>query len=406
MTRRRPRSSAQAVDAVLGPPDSSWVGAERSEVDGHSSRGGHAARGQRHLLLPTLHAVQARVGWISPGALGYICRRLTIPPAEAYGVASFYALFALEPRPPVVAHVCTDIACMCRGSNELVAELERTVGPSGEHPGNGRAIWLESPCLGLCERAPAVLVTQAGEDPAERSIAPASAAQIADALAGRLPGEDGAGSDRPARRCLATAAAPVRDGRSRRAWTATAPTAATRPCGRRSRSGRPGVIREVSESKLLGRGGAAFPTGRKWEAVARQPIRPHYLVCNADESEPGTFKDRIVVEQDPFSRDRGDDDRGLRDRLRARLPVPARRVSAGMGAARGRGHARRARTASWARTSWARGCASTSSCARARAHTSAARRRRSSTPSRASAASRATSRRSRSTPACSRSRRW
>jgi NADH-quinone oxidoreductase subunit F len=62
-----------------------------------------------------------------------------------------------------------------------------------------------------------------------------------------------------------------------------------------------GVIRELTDSKLLGRGGAAFPTGRKWDAVARNPMRPHYLVCNADESEPGTFKDRIVIENDPFA---------------------------------------------------------------------------------------------------------
>ena len=62
-----------------------------------------------------------------------------------------------------------------------------------------------------------------------------------------------------------------------------------------------GVVREVKESKLLGRGGAAFPTGVKWEAVARQPVRPHYLVCNADESEPGTFKDRVLMEGDPFA---------------------------------------------------------------------------------------------------------
>ena len=65
-----------------------------------------------------------------------------------------------------------------------------------------------------------------------------------------------------------------------------------------------GVIREVTDSKLLGRGGAAFPTGRKWEAVARQPVRPHYLVCNADESEPGTFKDRVLMEHDPFASSR------------------------------------------------------------------------------------------------------
>src|SRR4029077_11684452 len=62
-----------------------------------------------------------------------------------------------------------------------------------------------------------------------------------------------------------------------------------------------GVIRDVSESRLLGRGGAAFATGRKWESVAHAPVRPHYLVCNADESEPGTFKDRVLMEEDPFA---------------------------------------------------------------------------------------------------------
>ena len=62
-----------------------------------------------------------------------------------------------------------------------------------------------------------------------------------------------------------------------------------------------GVIRELKDSKLQGRGGAAFPTGVKWEAVAQQPVRPHYLVCNADESEPGTFKDRVLMERDPFA---------------------------------------------------------------------------------------------------------
>ena len=61
------------------------------------------------------------------------------------------------------------------------------------------------------------------------------------------------------------------------------------------------MIELVKASPLLGRGGAAFPTGVKWEAVARQPAKPHYLVCNADESEPGTFKDRVLMEQDPFA---------------------------------------------------------------------------------------------------------
>jgi NADH-quinone oxidoreductase subunit F len=62
-----------------------------------------------------------------------------------------------------------------------------------------------------------------------------------------------------------------------------------------------GVLRELLDSRLVGRGGAAFPTARKWEAVARHPVRPHHLVCNADESEPGTFKDRVLLEGDPFA---------------------------------------------------------------------------------------------------------
>ena len=62
-----------------------------------------------------------------------------------------------------------------------------------------------------------------------------------------------------------------------------------------------GVIREVKDSGLVGRGGAAFPTGVKWEAVAQQAVTPHYLVCNADESEPGTFKDRVLLEGDPYA---------------------------------------------------------------------------------------------------------
>src|SRR6478752_2072640 len=187
LTNQEPtEAEREAVDSVLGPPHSAWVGGERGD-DGHAAHGGHAARAQRHLLLPVLHALQGRVGWISQAGLGYACRRLTVPPAEAYGVASFYALFALEPRAPVVAHVCTDIACMCRGSGELVEQLERTVGPAGSHPANGTSVWLESPCLGMCERAPVALVTRAGGESSEHAIAEATAESVAAALRGGDP---------------------------------------------------------------------------------------------------------------------------------------------------------------------------------------------------------------------------
>jgi NADH-quinone oxidoreductase subunit F len=290
----------EAVDAVLGPPASSWEGAEtRSERDQRVAIGGKAARARRHLLLPTLHAVQARAGWISRGALNYVCQRLTIPPAEAYGVATFYALFSLEPQPPVVAHVCTDVACICRGSAELVEELKKRVGPEGEHPGNGRAIWLESPCLGVCERAPAVMLTEAGEVPRERTVAPATATDIATMLSGGdAPPEPAPMVPQqgyPSLRLLKRVG--VVDPNKLDSYRANGGYEALRAA---FDMGPDGVLREVDDAKLLGRGGAAFPTGRKWAAVARNAKRPKYLICNADESEPGTFKDRVILENDPF----------------------------------------------------------------------------------------------------------
>src|SRR6476646_2846556 len=153
-----------AVDAVLGPPESGWVGGPRdSSIDGHASRGGHATRARRSQLLPALHAVQSRIGWISQPALNYVSRRLAVAPAEAYGVATFYALFATTPRPPVVVHVCDDIACRLAGAERICDDLARGVAPAGEPVHDGRAAWICSPCLGLCDRAPAAMVTRAGE---------------------------------------------------------------------------------------------------------------------------------------------------------------------------------------------------------------------------------------------------
>ena len=105
---------------------------------------------------PVLHAIQDRMGWISPGALNYACLRLEVPPAEAFGVADFYALFQTRPHPPVAVHVCDDIACLARGAEGLCAEIARALGPAGRQP--RRLTWHRSPCLGLCERAPAALV--------------------------------------------------------------------------------------------------------------------------------------------------------------------------------------------------------------------------------------------------------
>jgi NADH-quinone oxidoreductase subunit F len=312
-----------AIDAVLtpriGPPRSGWRGGTRDmAADGHIARGGHEARSHRDLLLPALHGIQSRIGFISQPALAYVCRRLTIPPAEAYGVATFYALFATTPRPPLVAHVCDDIACRLAGAKELCAGLERSLGPAGKPAPDGRATWLRSPCLGLCERAPAALFTLAGEAPQAAGVAPIDAAGVLRRLEAVTPdvpspaGEPSA-STSPADRLAAVRRSVPQAGDERLRLLGRVgrvdPTrlddyrrhGGYRSLPRALALGPERVIAQVTASKLVGRGGAAFPTGRKWAAVASQPTRPHYLVCNADESEPGTFKDRALLEEDPFA---------------------------------------------------------------------------------------------------------
>ncbi len=277
---------------------------EREAIDArlgsHPQREGtHFAAGlrrdRRHLLLPALQAAQARVGWISEGVLAYICKRLDVPPADAWGVATFYGLLSMEPRPRRVLHVCDDIACRCSGANELIAELERTLGV-----GDGAA-WQRSPCLGLCDQAPAAFLTVAGPAPAERLFGPVTAEQARAVLApeGTLPAmrrprppQAGDPSLRLLERVGIVDPGSLDEYQAHGGYQALA---------RAFEMGPERVIREVLDSKLMGRGGAAFPMGRKWDAVARQPARPHYLICNADESEPGTFKDRVLMEGDPFA---------------------------------------------------------------------------------------------------------
>ncbi|MGW3937973.1 NAD(P)H-dependent oxidoreductase subunit E [Streptomyces phaeochromogenes] len=289
-----------AIDTLLGPPESSWEGADRSDADLRWARGGREARERRDLLLPGLHAVNDRIGWISEGALDYLCRRLTVPPAEAYGVATFYAMFSVKPRPATVLHVCTDLACAAAGASELCAGVEARLGL-------GSGVGVErSPCLGLCERAPAALAIKAG-DPVRTAVsAPATVerAVLAASSPDSAPEEPSAalavpqaGRAGPEELVLLSRVgvvdpASLDDYRAHGGYTALRQAFAIGPAG---------VIREVTDAGLVGRGGAAFPTGRKWQATASQPDHPHYLVCNADESEPGTFKDRVVMEGDPYS---------------------------------------------------------------------------------------------------------
>jgi NADH-quinone oxidoreductase subunit F len=322
----------EAVDGCLA----AFAAASAPEQMGKAAAAAAARFGRRQYLLPVLHALQGRVGWISPGGLNHACRRLDVAPAEAFGVADFYALFQTRPQPPVAVHVCDDIGCRFAPADGegLCAALEQALGPEGGghgagnrgHAGIGGVTWHRSPCLGLCERAPAALVIAAGRAPREQAVAPATAAALV-ATAAALAAASEAGA--PAGASAPSPSLP--SGRTPAAEVAISVPQAADDAGRAglrllARVGRidptsldeyraaggmlalrralemgpERVVREVIDSKLVGRGGAAFPTGQKWQGV-RAAVLPRFLICNADESEPGTFKDRVLMEGDPFT---------------------------------------------------------------------------------------------------------
>lgn len=322
-----------AVDARLGAPRASWDGGTTRTVrDTHVAYGGKEQRDRRHLLLPALQGLQERMGWISEGGFNYVCERLTVPPAEAWGVATFYMMLSTRPRPRRVLHVCDDIACRAKGAKAVCDSLRAhhspplphgTVGGHGDAPPGAHATlnehhgaWTTSPCLGLCDVAPAALLIEAGQPVVELSTGEITADYAMGLLGGGADPDDVLAA---APRTTATADSPpdtlttqiggIGALRLLKRVGSVDPTsldAYQKADGYKAMDkaftlGPQGIIAELNAAKLLGRGGAAFPTGRKWEAVRTQHATPKYIICNADESEPGTFKDRVLLTGDPFA---------------------------------------------------------------------------------------------------------
>lgn len=284
---RATSAEAAAVDAVLIE-----LGVDPAIVveDERLVRGGiHRKNARRHVLLPALHALQNEAGWISPGGINHIGEVLGVPPAEAYGVASFYELFRVDAAPDHtddIVHVCMDSPCRPY-SEAKIAELEA----EGRHVHRG-------PCLGQCDRAtaeqgPALFIQGRGRS----DSVPADAEQA---------GGTGVTADPESWFDLPQKYDPSlillsRVGRiDPTSLEAYVGAGGYKALAEAFRVGAGRVIEEVSTAGLMGRGGAAFPTGVKWRAVAAE-AGPKHVVANADESEPGTFKDRTVMEHDPFA---------------------------------------------------------------------------------------------------------
>ena len=228
------------------------------------------------ILIDELRTIQRQHGYLPAEALRALAERLQTPLYHVQGVASFFPHFRLAPPPPVEVRVCADMSCHLRGAEDLRRGIEASIARAGR----AGVVVRPASCLGQCDRAPAAMVNEA----ILGHLTPESlAAHVETALAhNRLPDPEVAppagplaldpyGGDRPylaLRELIATGNAD-------------------------------GLLAAVTASGLRGLGGAGFPTGTKWGHVRRAPGDVKYVVCNADESEPGTIKDRFLMDHVP-----------------------------------------------------------------------------------------------------------
>ena len=231
---------------------------------------------RRDHLIEFLHLVQDRWGHISTQHVAALADELRLAQTEVYEVATFYHHFDVvkegeNPPPPLTVRVCDSLSCAMAGAEALLAELRAALDPSAVRV-------LPAPCMGACSNAPAVMVGKRRVEPATASSVQAAVA--AGEVAPLLPEPIGfadyiAGGGYRLYRRIAGLDPEALSGDP---WLE--------------------LLAALDGSGLRGLGGAGFPTGKKWEIVRRQPA-PRYLCVNADEGEPGTFKDRYYLRRDP-----------------------------------------------------------------------------------------------------------
>ena len=243
----------------------------------------------RAALLPALHAAQRLHGWIPEAVATEVGRALGVPLADVHGVIDFYEMLSRRPLGRTVVRVCAAPSCALAGADELAEALGRylQIAP-GEVSSDGEFTLEHAPCLGLCDHAPALLVGEAALGRGD----PGKAAEICARSGQRAVSFVGGDIRVLTSNCGHGRPASFADYSSGGGYTGLKKAVTLAP---------EEVIAEVKAAGLVGRGGAAFPTGIKWEGAAKASGQPKYIVCNADESEPGTFKDRILMEEDPHS---------------------------------------------------------------------------------------------------------
>lgn len=230
-------------------------------------------------LLPALHEAQKLYGWLPQEVASQVAQSLQVPLADVHGVIEFYSMFYNEPVGKKIIRVCTDQACALKGGDGLLNHLCSHYGIKPHQSTDDLSLTIEpSPCLGLCEQAPVALV----DEDAQTNIA-----------------KDFLEYELGLPRSIVYGSLRILTENCGKGTTSLAEYGEYESLKKAQSLGQIEVIEEVKASGLIGRGGAAFPTGIKAEGAERALGNQKYVVCNADESEPGTFKDRVLLTDDP-----------------------------------------------------------------------------------------------------------
>ena len=240
-------------------------------------------------LLQVLRETQEELGFLPPQALERIAGGLGVSIATTRGVAAFYSFLYTEPQGAYRLLFSDNITDRMHGSAVRLREMgERLWVEPGKVSEDGLVSLGRTSSIGLCDHAPALLVNGLPVP----DIDARRASELCDLILARVPLAEWPRElfvvEDFVRRRDAMLSDAIRPGEAIRAAIER---------GEASGTGPQATLEEIKRARLLGRGGAGFTTGVKWESCSRQPVTPRVVVCNADEGEPGTFKDRLLLRQ-------------------------------------------------------------------------------------------------------------
>jgi NADH-quinone oxidoreductase subunit F len=294
-------------------PEFAFSAAARAQFEEFAAH--YAPEHRKSAVLHALYLAQEQQGYITNNAVRHVAEVVGITTAEVEDVVSYYVMFHRNPVGKYVLQVCTTLSCALAGAERVVEELSHKLGiKPGETDPTGMFTIMPMECLGACDRAPVMMVNN---EHWHECLKPEDTAALVDqiktdglkALNGcHLQVEqrsDVKGKTTTPVKCKANP-----DYEPVLTQFAFTPGGNTLDHYLKHQAGYEGlkkalamtpeaVIDDVKKSGLRGRGGAGFPTGLKWQFVDKKSPKPKFIVCNADESEPGTFKDHLLMERNP-----------------------------------------------------------------------------------------------------------